>query len=154
VNDSTLRYLDSCQYACEILGVELASKYFARLKQLAEHNSNEELESIIRGYLPSQPLPSSGLVTRGVNADVSIFDSEGRVTIADVQGLGGASNIRTEALRPDGSPGGVFGELTVWQDHAARQFASPVFAQPSNFAANGPDSKVCFNICDPPADYE
>jgi len=63
----------------------------------------------------------SGNCTRVTNSNASSFDSNGGVSVGQ---LGGISNIRATALRPDGSVSGVGGEITiVIQNCAARQFA-------------------------------
>jgi DNA-directed RNA polymerase specialized sigma24 family protein len=55
-NEIILRYLAAAQYALKTLNGS-AEKYFSRLRRLAEFNSTEELESIIRGYAASESLP-------------------------------------------------------------------------------------------------
>jgi hypothetical protein len=58
VNEKVLRYISACEYACELLGVETAEKYFDRLYRLAEVNSKEELESIVRGWRQPDAAPT------------------------------------------------------------------------------------------------
>jgi hypothetical protein len=55
VHETTLHYLDSCNYARQLLGDEIAALYFPRLHKLAKTNSPEELQSIVRGW--RRPLP-------------------------------------------------------------------------------------------------
>lgn len=56
-NDSAIRYLDAATYARQILGDDVATKYFERLHKLARTNSPAELQSIIRGWIPPLPKP-------------------------------------------------------------------------------------------------
>ena len=68
--NQTSAYLDACLHACELLGIETASRYFPRLLQLSQYNSKEELESIIRGLRApdAPPLPASDVGEWGVGA--------------------------------------------------------------------------------------
>jgi hypothetical protein len=62
----------------------------------------------------------NGNCSRVVNDNASSFDSNGGVSVGQI---GGISNIRATALRPDGSVSGVWGEVTVAvQAQSPRQF--------------------------------
>jgi DNA-directed RNA polymerase specialized sigma24 family protein len=50
-------YLAAVEYACQTLGFETAARHFDRLHRLAQFNSKEELESIIRGWRAPDALP-------------------------------------------------------------------------------------------------
>ena len=64
----------------------------------------------------------SGLVSRVTNNQTLGFDSNGAANLSVQAGesfLGGISNVKATALRPDNSMSGVFGEITIAGDHSA-----------------------------------
>jgi hypothetical protein len=84
----------------------------------------------------------AGNCSRVVNDDASSFDSNGGVSVGQ---LGGISNIRATALRPDGSVSGVWGEVTVAvQAQAPRQFGVGGYANPNPAGASSPSSATGF----------
>lgn len=91
----------------------------------------------------------NGNCTRVVNDNASSFDSNGGVSVGQI---GGISNIRATALRPDGSVSGVWGEIPVAvQAQSPRQF-SPVTRGIATFPAAGYSSPTSnpefFNLVD------
>jgi hypothetical protein len=50
-------YFDAAMYAYQVLGVA-APKYLARLQQLAQYNSSEELHAIVDGWCPKESRPT------------------------------------------------------------------------------------------------
>jgi len=63
VNDLPSKYFDAAQYASSVL--EDAPRYFARLHQLAQHNSLDELKSIVDGWRRISERPKSKPVPAG-----------------------------------------------------------------------------------------
>lgn len=61
MHETTLKYLDACQYARQVLGDAVAAPYFERLHKLARTNSIEELQSIVRGWRPPRAKESGQL---------------------------------------------------------------------------------------------
>jgi hypothetical protein len=55
--EQTTNYFDAAMHAYQVLGVA-APKYLARLQQLAQYNSSEELHAIIDGWCPKDALAS------------------------------------------------------------------------------------------------
>jgi hypothetical protein len=83
----------------------------------------------------------NGNCTRVVNNNAFSYDSNGGVSVGQ---LGGISNIRATALRPDGSVSGVWGEVTVAvQAQAARQSGG---ATPA--ARNAPSATGFYDLVD------
>ncbi|MGC2102048.1 MAG: hypothetical protein WA651_16840 [Candidatus Sulfotelmatobacter sp.] len=55
--EQTTNYFDAAMYAYQVLGVT-APKYLARLQQLAQYNSSEELHAIIDSWCPKESRPA------------------------------------------------------------------------------------------------
>jgi hypothetical protein len=86
LNEQTAAYSEAVDYACKVLGND-APKYFFRLHQLSQHNSKEELESIIDSWyhatLPKPPRQvAPGLWTPG-----SQWGTAGAVRVEHITGI-------------------------------------------------------------------